>query len=170
LLGFADQDIEDYASAVAYMESLDYVDPDRIGIWGSSYGGTLSVYSLLMKPGLFQVGVAAAAAVDPMFFGTDDVAIVRHPQTHPEVFERKAINYAANLEDKLLFIHGIQDHVVPFKTTAVLAEELIKQGKDFDFAFAPGATHGWSREQNYNRYLFGKIIEYFDRHLAVPSE
>ncbi len=170
LLGFAGEDIEDYASAVAYMESLDYVDPNRIGIWGSSYGGTLSVYSLLMKPGLFQVGVAAAAAVDPVFFGTDDVAIVRSPQTHPEVFERKALNHAANLEDKLLFIHGMQDHVVPFKTTAVLAEELIKQGKDFDFAFAPGATHGWSRERNYNRYLFGKIIEYFDRYLAVPSE
>jgi len=170
LLGFADQDIEDYASAVAYMESLDYVDPDRIGIWGSSYGGTLSVYSLLMKPGLFQVGVAAAAAVDPLFFGTDDVAIVRRPQTHPEIFERKALKYAANLEDKLLFIHGMQDHVVPFKTTAVLAEELIKLGKDFDFAFAPGATHGWSRERYYNRYLFGKLIEYFDRHLAAPSE
>jgi len=170
LLGFADQDIEDYASAVAYMASLDYVDPDRIGIWGSSYGGTLSVYSLLMKPGLFQVGVAAAAAVDPFFFGTDDVAIVRRPQTHPEVFERKALNYAANLEDKLLFIHGIQDHVVPFKTTAVLAEELIKQGKNFDFAFAPGATHGWSRERYYDRYLFGKLIEYFDRHLGVPSD
>lgn len=170
LLGFADQDIEDYASAVAYMESLDYVDPDRIGIWGSSYGGTLSVYSLLMKPGLFQVGVAAAAAVDPEFFGTDDVAIVRRPQTHPEIFERKAIKYASNLEDKLLFIHGLQDHVVPFKTTAVLAEELIKRGKNFDFAFAPGATHGWSNEQNYNRYLFGKLIEYFDRYLAEPSK
>ena len=170
LLGFADQDIEDYASAVAYMESLEYVDPDRIGIWGSSYGGTLSVYSLLMKPGLFQAGVAAAAAVDPMFFGTDDVAIVRRPQTHPEIFKRKAINYAANLEDKLLFIHGMQDHVVPFKTTAVLAEELIKQGKDFDFAFVPGATHGWSRERYYDRYLFGKMIEFFDRHLSETSE
>ena len=170
LLGFADQDIEDYASAVAYMESLDYVDPDRIGIWGSSYGGTLSVYSLLKKPGLFQVGVAAAAAVDPVFFGTDDVAIVRTPQTHPEVFERKALKYAANLQDKLLFIHGMQDHVVPFKTTAMLAEELIKQGKDFDFAFAPGATHGWSSERNYDRYLFGKLIEYFDRYLAEPFE
>lgn len=166
LLGFADQDIEDYASAVAYMESLDYVDPDRIGIWGSSYGGTLSVYSLLKKPGLFQAGVAAAAAVDPVFFGTDDVAIVRRPQTHPEVFERKALKYAANLQDKLMFIHGMQDHVVPFKTIAVLAEELIKQGKDFDFAFAPGATHGWSRERHYDRYLFGKLIEFFDRHLA----
>jgi dipeptidyl-peptidase-4 len=169
LLGFADQDIEDYASAVTYMESLDYVDPDRIGIWGSSYGGTLSVYSLLMKPGLFQVGIAAAAAVDPVFFGTDDVAIVRSPKTHPEVFERKALRYAANLEDKLLFIHGMQDHVVPFKTTAVLAEELIKLGKDFDFAFAPGATHAWSRERNYDRYLFGKLIEYFDRYLAVAG-
>ena len=170
LLGFADQDIEDYASAVSYMESLDYVDSDRIGIWGSSYGGTLSVYTLLKKPGLFQVGVAAAAAVDPMFFGTDDVAIVRRPQTHPEIFKRKALKYAGNLKDKLMFIHGLQDHVVPFKTTAVLAEELIKQGKDFDFAFAPGATHGWSREQNYDRYLFGKLIEYFDRHLAKPSK
>lgn len=169
LLGFADQDIEDYASAVAYMESQDYVDPDRIGIWGSSYGGTLSVYSLLKKPGLFQAGVAAAAAVNPVFFGTDDVAIVRTPQTAPEVFERKALKYAGNLQDKLMFIHGMQDHVVPFKTTATLAEELIKQGKDFDFAFAPGATHGWSRERNYDRYLFGKLIEFFDRHLGAAD-
>jgi len=169
-LGFASQDIEDYASAVAYMESLDYVDPDRIGIFGSSYGGTLSMYSLLMKPGLFQAGVAAAAAVDPMFFGTDDVAIVRRPQTHPEVFERKALKLAANLEDHLLFIHGMQDHVVPFKTTAVLAEELMRQGKNFDFAFAPGATHGWTRERHHGRYLYGKLIEFFDRHLGKSAE
>jgi dipeptidyl-peptidase-4 len=169
-LGFADQDIEDYASAVAYMESLEYVDPDRIGIWGSSYGGTLSVYSLLMKPGLFQAGVAAAAAVDPLFFGTDDVAIVRTPQTHLEVFERKALKYAANLEDHLMFIHGMQDHVVPFKTTAVLAEELMRQGKNFDFVFAPGATHGWSAEPHHSRYLYGKLIEFFDRHLGEAGE
>ncbi len=165
LLGFADEDIDDLESAVDYMETLPYVDPDRIGIWGSSYGGTLSVYSLLMKPGLFQAAVAAASAVDPRFFGTDDVAIVRRPETHPEIFERKALNYAANLEDHLLLIHGMQDHVVPFKTTAVLAEELIKQGKNFDFAFAPGATHSWAREPHYQRYLFGKLVEFFDRHL-----
>ncbi len=170
LLGFTDDDIEDYASAVEYMESLDYVDPDRLGIWGSSYGGTLSIYSLLKKPGLFQAGVAAAAAVDPIFFGTDDVAIVRTPQTEPEVFERKAIKLAGNLEDKLLFIHGMQDHVVPFKTTAVLAQELIKQGKDFDFAFAPSATHGWSGNRNNGRYLFGKLIQFFDRHLGEADK
>jgi dipeptidyl-peptidase-4 len=165
LTDFAGEDIDDLASAVAYLTTLPYVDAERMGIWGSSYGGTLTVYSLLTKPGLFCAGVAAAAAVDPYFFGTDDVAIVRRPDTHPEIFERAARRYAANLEDHLLLIHGMQDHVVPFKTTAVLADALIKAGKDFDFAFAPGATHAWSREPYNSRYLFGKLLAHFDRYL-----
>lgn len=168
LADFAGGDIEDIASAVSYIKTLPYVDPDRLGIWGSSYGGTLTVYTLLKKPGLFQAGVAAATAVDPYFFGTDDVAIVRRPDSHPEIFANAAVRYAANLEDHLLLIHGMQDQVVPFKTTVVLAEELIRNGKNFDFAFAPGATHAWSREPHYSRFLFGKLLEHFDRYLR-PS-
>ena len=115
---------------------------------------------------MFKAGVAGAAAVDPYFFGTDDVAIVRRPQSHPEAFNRGALQYADNLEDHLLIIHGMQDHVVPFKTTVVLAEELIRLGKDFDFVFAPGATHGWTRSSHNARYLFGKLLTHFDRHLG----
>lgn len=170
LMDFAGDDIEDIASAVEYMKTLPYVDADRFGIWGSSYGGTLSIYTLLKKPGLFRAGVAAAAAVEPHFFGTDDVAIVRRPATHPEVFTRTAAQYADNLSDHLLIIHGMQDQVVPFKTTAALADVLIRRGKDFDFAFAPGATHGWSREPFYARYLFGKLAAHFDRYLMPASE
>ena len=166
LLDFTGEDLDDVESAVNYMKTLPYVDAERMGIWGSSYGGTLTVYALLKKPGLFHAGVAAASAVDPYFFGTDDVAIVRRPATHPEVFERKALRHAANLEDHLLLIHGMQDQVVPFKTIAVLTEELIRLGKDFDTAFVPGATHAWSREPNYDRYLFGKLIDHFDRYLG----
>ncbi len=169
LVDFAGDDIEDIVSAVDYLKTLPYVDSDRMGIWGSSYGGTLSVYTLLKKPGLFRAGVAAAAAVDPFFFGTDDVAIVRRPDSHPEIFENKAIRYADNLEDHLLLIHGMQDQVVPFKTVAVLADELIRLGKDFDTAFVPGATHSWSREPDYSRYLFGKLLEHFDRYLMPPE-
>ncbi|MEO0423616.1 MAG: prolyl oligopeptidase family serine peptidase [Pseudomonadota bacterium] len=165
LADFAGEDIDDLASAVHYLKALPYIDGERMGVWGSSYGGTLTVYSLLTRPGLFCAGVAAAAAVDPDFFGTDDVAIVRRPDTHPEIFARKAKRHVAKLEDHLLLIHGMQDHVVPFKTTAVLADELIKAGKDFDFAFAPGATHGWSREGPYARYLFGKLVAHFDRYV-----
>ncbi len=165
LLDFTGEDLEDVVSAANYLKTLPYVDPDRLGIWGSSYGGTLSVYTLLKKPGLFHAGVAAASAVDPYFFGTDDVAIVRRPATDPGIFERTARQYAANLDDKLLLIHGMQDQVVPFKTIADLAEALIREGKDFDTAFVPGATHAWSREPGYDRYLFGKLFEFFDRHL-----
>ena len=165
LLDFAGEDLEDLASTVSYLKTLDYVDGDRMGIWGSSYGGTLSVYSMLKKPGLFHAAAAAASAVDPYFFGTDDVAIVRTPDTHPEIFNRQALKYVDNLEGHLLLIHGMQDHVVPFKTTATLADALIKAGKDFDFAFAPGATHAWSREPHYQKYLFSKLVVFFERHM-----
>ena len=170
LMDFAGNDIEDLESAVNYLSTLPYVDPERIGIWGSSYGGTLTIYSLFKKPGLFKAGVAGAAAVDPYFFGTDDVAIVRRPESHPEAFARGALQYADNLEDHLLIIHGMQDHVVPFKTAAVLAEELIRLGKDFDFVFVPGATHGWTRPTHYARYLFGKLIDHFDQHLEPEPQ
>ena len=165
LVDFAGGDIEDIASAVDFVKTLPHVDPERLGIWGSNYGGTLTLYTLLKKPGLFRAGVAAAAAVDPHFFGTDDVAIVRRPDTHPDVFDHKAMRYAENLEDHLLLIHGMQDQVVPFKTVAELADVLIREGKDFDTAFVPGATHAWSRESLYAPYLFGKLIEHFDRYL-----
>ncbi len=166
---FAGKDLEDLESAVEYMKGLPHVAPDRIGIWGSSYGGTLTIYALLKKPGLFKAGVAGASAVDPYFFGGDDVAIVRRPATHPETFLRGAAQYAANLVDHLLIIHGMQDQVVPFKTTVALAEELMLQGKDFDFAFAPRATHGWTSRPHYARYLLGKLVAHFDRHLGPPE-
>ena len=57
LTDFAGEAIEDIASAVDYVRTLPYVDPERLGIWGSSYGGTLTVYALLKKPGLFDAGV-----------------------------------------------------------------------------------------------------------------
>ncbi len=165
LANFAGEDIDDIASAVRYVRTLPYVDPQRLGIWGSSYGGTLTVYTLLTRPGLFCAGVAGASAVDPRYFGTDDVAIVRRPADEPEIFARRAAELAANLEDHLLLIHGLQDQVVPFRTVAILAEAFIREGRDFDFAIAPGATHAWRSESPYARFLFGKLIEHFDRHL-----
>jgi dipeptidyl-peptidase-4 len=96
----------------------------------------------------------------------DDVAITRRPADHPDEFKRNAIQYAGNLRDHLLIIHGMADDVVPFKTSVVLAEELMRQGKDFDFAFAPAATHGWSQRDYYARYLYGKLLDYFDRFIG----
>jgi dipeptidyl-peptidase-4 len=167
LMDWGGGDLEDLESAVQYMKSLPFVDAQRFGIWGSSYGGTLTVYSLLKKPGLFQAGVAAAAATDPFLFGSDDVAIVRRPQTHPAAFTRGAKQYAGNLRDHLLLIHGMQDDVVPFSSAVALAEEFMRLGKDFDFAFAPAATHGWTQRPYYATYLLNKLVGHFDRHLGA---
>ncbi|MEN9592965.1 MAG: hypothetical protein RJA21_1439 [Gemmatimonadota bacterium] len=166
LMDWGGGDLDDLESAVTYMKTLPFVDASRFGIWGSSYGGTLTVYALLKKPGLFQAGVAGAAATDPYLFGSDDVAIVRRPQSHPATFTRGALPYAGNLRDHLLLIHGMQDDVVPFSSAVALAEEFMKQGKDFDFAFAPAATHGWTQRPYYATYLLRKLVAHFDRYLG----
>jgi dipeptidyl-peptidase-4 len=166
LMDWGGGDLEDIESAVDHLKTLPYVDPERLGIWGTSYGGTLTIYSLLRRPGLFRAGVAAAPAVDPYFFGSDDVAICRRPQTHPHTFTRGALQYAANLEDHLLIIHGMQDDVVPFQTSVALAEELMRRGKDFEVAFAPAATHAWSQRPDYALHLMRRLVGHFDRHLA----
>ena len=166
LTDFAGEDIDDIASAVDYVRALPYVDGKRLGIWGSSYGGTMTVYTLLSRPGLFCAGVAGAAAVDPNYFGTDDVAIVRNADTEPAIFSRRAEALAGNLEDHLLLIHGMQDQVVPFRTMASLVEALMREGKNFDFFAAPRATHAWREETPYAEFLFGKMIEHFDRYLT----
>jgi len=160
-------DLDDYQDAVGYMKSLPYVDPERVGIFGSSYGGLITVFALFKKPGLFTAGVAAAPATDPRYFGSDDVAVARTPQTNPEVFEKgRAAQYAKNLRDHLLIIHGMADDVVPFQTSVMLADELVRQHKDFDFAFTPTATHRWAARDDDAIYLYGKLIAHFDRWLG----
>jgi dipeptidyl-peptidase-4 len=146
------------------MKTLPFVDPGRIGIWGSSYGGTLTVFSLLKKPGLFQAGVAAAPAVDPRYYGSDDVAITRTPATHPEVFDQgRAVLYVAGLQDPLLILHGMADDVVPFQTSVVFVQALVKARKRFEFAFTPTATHAWASKEDDALYLYGRLVDFLER-------
>ncbi|MDX2183322.1 MAG: prolyl oligopeptidase family serine peptidase, partial [Gemmatimonadaceae bacterium] len=165
LVEWGRRDLDDLAATKRWLGSTAWADTARMGIFGSSYGGLITVYALFTRPGMFVAGVAGAAAVEPRFFGSDDVAITRKPSTHPEAFARGAIHAAGGLQDHLMLIHGLMDDVVPFKTTAMLAEELMRRGKDFDLVIAPGATHGWTARPAHARYLLGKLVQHFDRHL-----
>jgi dipeptidyl-peptidase-4 len=169
LMDWGGGDLDDLERVVQHLKTRPDVDGERFGIWGSSYGGTLTVYSMLKKPGLFRAGVAGAAAVDPFLFGSDDVAIARRPQSHPATFERGALQFAGNLQGHLLLIHGLQDDVVPVSTVLKLAEAFMREGKDFDLAIAPLATHGWTQRPYYARYLLGKLVAHFERHLGTAS-
>ncbi|MEZ5419600.1 MAG: DPP IV N-terminal domain-containing protein [Vicinamibacterales bacterium] len=88
LMDYGGRDLDDLQAVVDGLAAQPWVDRQRMGIYGSSYGGLLSAYALLKRPGLFAVGVAGAPATDPFAFGPDDVAITRSPDSHPEAFVR----------------------------------------------------------------------------------
>lgn len=164
-------DLEDLHSTVDWLKTLAYVDSDRIGIWGNSYGGMMVLFALFEKPGMFAAGVAGAPAIDVQRFTGNDQHLSRRPQTHPEIFrDSTLLNYGENLEDPLMFIHGLHDDIVPFSTTLKMMEKLMLLGKDFDVAIMPTSAHWWAYPEHYAVYSFRKLMQFFDRHLKVTAE
>jgi dipeptidyl-peptidase-4 len=166
-LDYGGIDIEDLHSGVMYVKTLPYVDPDRIGIWGSSYGGLMTAMSLFKKPGVYKAGVAGAPATNVWHATTGEVDVASRPDTHPEVYRKSSVySYGENLQDHLMIIHGMQDSVVLFKDSVTLAEKLMLLGKDFDFVVAPSAVHGWTRKDYVAVYLLKKLVGHFDRYIG----
>ncbi len=144
---FGKVELEDQLSGVAYLKSLPYVDSSRIGIWGWSYGGYMTLYSLLNAPGVFKAGVSVAPVTDWHLY--DTIYTERYmgrPQDNPEGYKKSSpVNQAANLKDKLLLIHATGDDNVHFANTAEMLNELIDNGKyPTDLLLFPGRGHGIS--------------------------
>ena len=163
-------DLEDLHSTVDWLKTLPYVDPDRIGIWGNSYGGMMVLFALFEKPGMFAAGVAGAPAIDVHRFTGNDQHLSRRPQTHPEIFrDSTLLNYGEKLEDPLMFIHGLHDDIVPIRTTLQMMEKLMLLGKDFDMAIMPTSAHWWAYPEHYTVFSFRKLMQFFDRHLKSET-
>jgi dipeptidyl aminopeptidase/acylaminoacyl peptidase len=94
-------------------------------------------------------------------------AVVRRPRAHAEAHRRgSAIDYGENLRDPLLILHGMQDSIVLFKDSVVLAEKLMLLGKDFDFVVSPSSIHPWSQKDYVAVHFLRKLVSHFDRHLG----
>jgi dipeptidyl-peptidase-4 len=127
----------------------------------------MTLLSLFKKPGLYRAGVAAAPVSDFRHVTPGVAAVVRRPQAHPEAHRRgSAIDYGENLRDPLLILHGMQDSIVLFKDSVVLAEKLMLLGKDFDFVVSPSSIHPWSQKDYVAVYFLRKLVSHFDRHLG----
>lgn len=159
-------DLEDLHAAVDYLAGLDYVDPERIGIWGNSYGGLLVLSALFKKPGLFAAGVAGAPAVDIWHFGGFDQHLTRRPDTHPEIFAQGSLmSLGEQLADPLLIIHGLHDDIVPVKTTFMLTEKLALLGKRYELHIVHDSGHWWAASDHYARNTFGRLNDFLRRHV-----
>jgi len=134
------RDIED---GVSYLKSLTFVDPDRIGMFGWSYGGFMTSYALTHSKS-FKMGIAGGTVSDWALY--DSIYTERFmltPQNNRDGYARTSVlNAAKNLHGRLLLIHGMMDDNVHMQNTTKLMFELQKAGKQFDLMLYPTQRHG----------------------------
>lgn len=134
----------DQIEAAKYLASLPYVDASRIGIWGWSYGGYMTLMAMLLGTDVFKAGVSVAPVTHWKFY--DTIYTERYmltPKENPEGYEQSApLTHAKKLKGKLLLIHGTADDNVHWQNTVSMVNELIREGKQFETAFYPGGMHG----------------------------
>ena len=161
-------DVDDLYSATRYLINDVAVDPKRIGIWGSSYGGLLTTMSMFRYPDVYAAGVAGAPATNVFHAMTGEMQTMMAPQDHVAQYEKSSPYLRSGaLQGHLMLIHGMRDDIVLFKDSVSLVERLILQGKDVDFVALPNAPHGWdTRGLAQTRYAFGRLVDHFQRHLG----
>ena len=150
------KDAEDAWRAGDYLKTLPYVDPNRIGVWGLSYGGFFTLKALTDQPMLFRAGVDVAGVVDFAMYYTDPyhsewtASRIGTPDQNPDVYvQTKPIDHVDRLARPLLILHGTADVNVPFLESVRLIDEVLKQKKGnlVSFMVYPGEFHYFSREQ-----------------------
>ncbi|MCP2604562.1 S9 family peptidase [Candidatus Aminicenantes bacterium AH-873-B07] len=159
-------EIHDYVQGVKYLSKLPYVDSNRIGIWGWSYGGYLTCMAMLTAPEYFQVGVSVAPVTH--WLNYDTIYTERYmgqPKNNPKGYEKSATTkYAENLKGKLLIIHGTLDNNVHFQNTVQLVNKLISENKQFSVMIYPNRDHG-IKGDNARRHIFTLITNFLLKNL-----
>ena len=140
---FGSQELRDLEDGLKWLRERPYVDSDRIGIWGWSFGGYLASFALTHSGG-FRIGIAGAPVTDWRLY--DTIYTERYmglPQDNPEGYRKSSVLEAAgDLKGKLLLIHGGLDDNVHLQNTLRLAHRLQEKGKDFQMMIYPRARHG----------------------------
>jgi dipeptidyl-peptidase-4 len=158
-------EVDDVESAVRYLKTLPYVDADRFGIHGGSYGGLVTLMAVFKKPTLFKAAVAQCPATN-LWHGPG-LRFARTPQENPDAYKNGSpISFGEDLQARLLIMHGTQDTNVLFQDTLKLAEKLVTLGKNFDMVIVPSAGHCAGPNVNQSWFTTTKLVEHFDRFLG----
>lgn len=135
---------DDQIAVAKYLGTLPYVDKERIGIWGWSYGGFMSSTCLLKGNDVFKMAIAVAPVTNWRYY--DNIyteRYMRKPQDNPTGYDENAPELMADrLKGKFLLVHGTGDDNVHFQNTVSLVDNLIRYNKDYDSEFYPNRNHG----------------------------
>jgi dipeptidyl-peptidase-4 len=140
---FGKLELRDLEDGVAWLKTQPYVDGDRIGLWGWSYGGFMTSYALTHSK-VFKMGIAGGTVSDQRTYDTVySERYLQTPQHNPEGYRNSSPRFfAKDLSGKLLLIHGAMDDNVHVQNTLQFAYELQKAGKPFQLMLYPKSRHG----------------------------
>ena len=134
---------EDAIEAARWLGQQSWVDKDRIGIWGWSFGGYLSTLSILKGDDVFKAAIAVAPVMNWRYY--DNIYTERFlalPQDNPKGYDDNSpLNFAERLKGNYLLIHGTGDDNVHFQNSAEMVDKLERAGKQFEFRIYPNKNH-----------------------------
>jgi len=156
------QELSDQRDGVQYLKSLPYVDASRVGIWGWSYGGHMTLHAMFEAGDDFKAGFAGGPVTDWRYY--DSIYTERYlglPQKNEQGYrDSSPVKYAAQLKGKLLIAHGTRDDNVHFANTLTVINELIEAGKYVEVLAFPGRGHGVS-DLPARRVLMQRVKQFF---------
>jgi dipeptidyl aminopeptidase/acylaminoacyl peptidase len=168
------KDAQDAWMAANYLKTLPYVDADRMGVWGLSYGGFFTLIAVTDQPTLFRAGVDVAGVVDyAMYYedpyhGSWTASRIGTPEQNPAVYKNASpLSHVDRLQRPLLVLHGTSDVNVPYLHSVRLADELLKHGKGelFEFMTYPGEFHYFTRA-HVLQDAWSRVERFFTQHLV----
>jgi dipeptidyl-peptidase-4 len=158
-------ELADQLVGIRYLTSLGFVDPQRIGITGWSYGGFMTLNAMLNAPDIFRAGLAGAPVTN--FRNYDTIYTERYmglPAENAEGYNNTAMPLkAANLKGKLMIAHNLEDDNVLFQNTMQMIDALERADKQFELMIYPQKTHGVRGPLT--RQMNASMLEFFERNL-----
>lgn len=158
-------EMDDQLKGVDYLKSLPYVDADRMGVHGWSFGGFMTTSLMLRHPGIFKCAVAGGPVIDwSMYEVMYTERYMDTPQENPEGYEENnLLTKTKNLKGKLLMIHGTQDGTVVWQHSIKFVKACVDNGVQIDYFVYPGYEHNVIGKDRV--HLMQKITDYFDEYL-----
>lgn len=165
--------IADQAAAVrALLARHSYLDPERVGVWGWSGGGSSTLNALLQYPDIYHTGISVAPVANQRYY--DTIYQERYmglPSDNVEGYRKGSpITHARNLEGNLLLVHGTGDDNVHYQGTEALINEFVAYNKPFTMMAYPNRRHGISEGRNTTRHLYSLFTRFLRENLPIEAD
>jgi len=160
--------VTDQAMAAKEVLKWDFVDSERVAVWGHSGGGSVTLNLMFRYPEIYKTGIALSAVANQLTY--DNIYQERYmglPQENKEDFiVGSPISYAKNLEGNLLYIHGTGDDNVHYQNAELLLNELIKHNRQFQFMAYPNRSHSFREGEGTSQHMSTLFTNFL--HLHCP--